>query len=591
MTDASHVALAFLNELAADRQRDCVGPLARYLAKYPGHEELVAEEYLRARAPAAEPGDDSEESDERIGRYRLVRELGRGGQASVWLAEDERLGRQVALKIVPRMPGAGDLSPRFRREARATASLEHPNLCVLYEAGVDDACAWIAMQYVEGETLGDWLERRESTPPTAEDVKVALGWLEKVARALHAAHAAGVVHRDIKPANLIVQEGGEPVVLDFGVAALDEEGPQLTQTGTTLGTPAYMSPEQLRGEPVRPGVDVWSLGATLYEVCTGRRPFDGPTREALVQQVLYKEPTDPRRLSPAISNDLAAVLETALSKEPEGRYRTALALAEDLRRVQANEPTAARPIGRAVRLKRWAQRNPIVAGLSAAVLVVGSVGLATTLSKNRELATTNQSLVESNDKLRAKTDEASRNADTARREAAAKSAALAEYERMADTRRLDNARREEQALFPIHPDLVPELETWQRKYANLFDRLASHEQALELLRASAPPYSEADRLRDHADAIRRAERIREAIQYMYPAARQPYEQQIAEIEASLSEQLSWNFGDDVDKQFRHDALARLVDELRRVHGPRGGPDRRRSPTARALAARRFGDGR
>ncbi len=575
---SSDAVLDFLARLASDRLAGEVEPLARYLERYPGHEEQVAAEYLRATRPAPEePGPGGDGGPARIGPYHLVRELGRGGQAVVWLAEDPRLGRRVALKVVPRAPGADELSPRFSREARATAGLQHPNVCALYEAGVDGSSAWIAMQYVEGQTLAEWLaaradERGPGTPPGPAELERILPWTEKVARALHAAHGSGVVHRDVKPANVMVQEGGEPVVLDFGVALLDDEGPALTRTGTSLGTPAYMSPEQLGDgrAPVGRATDVWSLGATLYEACTGRRPFEGPSWDALVRAVLHEEPPDPRGLSPHVSRDLAAVLETALCKELGGRYATAEELADDLGRVQRGEPTTARPLGRARKLARWARRNPVVAGLTAAVVVVGLAGTAATLQRNRALSSSNAELLDSNARLARKTEEAERSSRRAEAEARARAAALAEYERMADARRLADARREADALFPVHPDLVPRLLDWQRRHAPLLARLPSHEAALEALRADALPWDEEARRRDYAAELDLAERLRAALPGVRPDARPTLQARIDALEANTTARRSWDFGDDVDRQFRHDALLRLTDELRAFTDPEGG---------------------
>lgn len=577
-TSSVYVAVEVLERLATDRAAGQVGELAHYLALFPGHETLVAEEYLRARretAPSLRRDGDPTEPP-RVGPYTLVEELGRGGQAVVWKAHDELLDRHVALKVVARGPGAPDLSARFRREARATAGLDHPNICTLYDAGVDEGSAWIAMRLIDGVTLDRWLQRaaerrrRPDDPPDAAELPDLLRLMETVARALHAAHEQGVVHRDVKPGNIMVRPDGTPVVLDFGVAWLADESPQLTISGTSLGTPAYMSPEQLASDraAVGPASDVWSLGATLYEVCTGQRAFPQPTRATVIQAILDTTSLDPRRVSTAISRDLAAVIQTALNPELSRRYGSARELAEDLRRVREGRPTQARALGPVARTARWARRNPAVAGLSAALFVASVTAGALIAHANLELSDANTQLQATNAELQR------RNIDVAResqaktdaleelaRESDAKAAALADYERMADAVRIQTARDEAAALFPPHPDLVPELVAWQQRHAPLFARLASHEATLAEMRAGARPWTEADRLRDHAEDLDLAARIETALVSITPEAQPTYLARIEELRAGATERLSWDFGDDVERQFRHDQLAAIVRDL------------------------------
>ena len=229
---------------------------------------------------------------QRVGSYRLVRELGRGGQAIVWLAEDSRIGRQVALKMLPHLgPGGEEALRRFRREAEVTARLEHPGICGIYDADIDGETPYIAMRLVAGRTLAQILsEARKqenadvstSWPPSsALGVRRVLHLFERVARALHAAHEAGVVHRDVKPGNVMIAEDESPVLLDFGLAR-DEQSDvaTLTQSGDVFGTPAYMSPEQLTGggAAIDRRTDVYSLAASLHEALTLSRPYEAPTR-------------------------------------------------------------------------------------------------------------------------------------------------------------------------------------------------------------------------------------------------------------------------------------------------------------------------
>ena len=342
---------------------------------------------------------------DRIGPYRLVKELGRGGQAIVYLAEDTRLHRQVALKVVT-FNEAQDrrMIERFRREAEITSRLEHPRICSVYELGEADGLSYIAMQYVDGAPLsrhiraarGDSISRRTrivTLPDTSTDgedpgrhsasakeyIRRVLLMGEQVARALHAAHEEGIVHRDVKPGNVMITEHGVPVILDFGLARnVDDDAPGLTRTGLVIGTPAYMSPEQLSGRArdVDHRTDIYSLAVMLYECLTLHRPFEAPTYEALYQAILTHIHVDPRHLNKAVSRDLKVVLDVALEKDPGRRYKSALDFAEDLRRVRANEPVQARPVGRLVRLGRWSTRHPVMAASLVAVSLLVTVALA-----------------------------------------------------------------------------------------------------------------------------------------------------------------------------------------------------------------------
>jgi tetratricopeptide (TPR) repeat protein len=309
----------------------------------------------------------------------------------VHLAEDTRLRRRVALKVLSGIGAAsGETLRRFQREAEVASRLDHPGICAVYELGSEGGVPYLAMRHVPGRTLARLIaERREAAGPASETpgrgerrssrgstraaVLEATHLIERVARALHVAHEAGIVHRDVKPGNLMVTPEGEPVILDFGLARLAEEaGPSLTMSGDLIGTPAYLSPEQLRSGrgPVDRRTDVYSLGVTLYEALTLRRPFEGPTREALYRSIELSDPPDPRRFTPSIPKDLGAVLDTALEKDPDRRYATALDFAEDLRRVRELRPVAAQPISAPERAVRWARRHPAQAAL-AAVLVLG----------------------------------------------------------------------------------------------------------------------------------------------------------------------------------------------------------------------------
>ncbi|HUR29603.1 MAG TPA: serine/threonine-protein kinase, partial [Planctomycetota bacterium] len=415
----------FLDEFLRDIERGTRLPLTHYLARYKGHEEAVGAESFAdlARAGLAAstkppssngelaPGSVAEADPERVGPYRLLRELGRGGQGAVWLAEDTRIARRVALKLLPAEFAAlsTERRKRLQREAEVIARLDHPCLCAVLDARIDGERPYIAMRFVEGGTLGEAIVRaREArkaehegnsrvqgplrmAPRTAIELAGLLTYFERAARALHAAHEAGVVHRDVKPQNLMVTRAGDPVVLDFGQAR-DETSDsfELTRSGDVLGTPAYMSPEQILGR--RDGVDrrtdVWSLGTSLFEALTLARPFEAENVPALFLAIRGARLPDPRSLNAALPADLSLVVATALEKEPKLRYATALDFAEDLRRVREYEPVRAKPPSAWRVFQSWFQRHPALAYGTLGSFVALSIGLASTLvllGKNERL--------------------------------------------------------------------------------------------------------------------------------------------------------------------------------------------------------------
>ena len=318
--------------------------------------------------------------DESFGQFRVIREIGRGGQGKVFLAEDTKLKRNVALKVLSAAPG--DIPEaqllRFRREAEAASKLDHAGICPVYEAGEVHGTPFIAMRYVEGQTLAQWIAMASEAPTGRDGIHETCELIERVARALHYAHENGLIHRDIKPGNIMLTGDREPVILDFGLAR-DELADQqtLTHSGDLLGTPAYMSPEQLMAQrvPIDRRTDVYSLGATLYECLTLRRPFEAATRAELYQKIARHEPTSVGSFNRGIPKDLQVVLETAMEKDRERRYQTADDFGSDLRRVRNLQPVRARPIGRVLRLRRWAQRHPAIAATAGLLLVALMVSL------------------------------------------------------------------------------------------------------------------------------------------------------------------------------------------------------------------------
>jgi formylglycine-generating enzyme required for sulfatase activity/predicted Ser/Thr protein kinase len=283
-----------------------------------------------------------------ISGYEIVRELGRGAMGIVYLAREETLRRQVALKVLPKS-GDVDAVARFMREARAIAALDHPSIVPVYQYGEAEGNYFIAMRLIEGKSLKE-LARRPLAPKRAAAIA------EQVALALAYAHDAGVIHRDVKPANILVEPGDRVWLVDFGIAKLDAEA-TLTHKGEMVGTPAYMSPEQSLLLPLTPQTDVYSLGAVLYTVLCGRPPFEGPTPLSVLPLVATVDPPAPRTLRAEIPPDLETIVLVAMMKEPERRYADASALAKDLRRFLDGEPIMGRRPSVGFKARRLARRH------------------------------------------------------------------------------------------------------------------------------------------------------------------------------------------------------------------------------------------
>lgn len=387
--------------LEADLLEGIHRPLAEYLERFPEEAHRVCTDLgILDAVQLSIFGKDSQSADsmtgQTIGPYQIKGVLGRGGQAAVFLAQDSRLDRLVALKVfsaISLLPGS-NARIRFEREANLIAKLEHPGVVRIHEIGEDGPVRYIAMQYVEGKTLAELLQRHrsagligavdlrgtvESHTQETETVRVmrVARFFERLVRAVHTAHEAGILHRDIKPANVMVTPEGKPVLLDFGLSRdEDEDTAGATQTGDVLGTPRYMSPEQMRAEDrsLDGRTDVYSLGATLYECLTGHRVVEGDSSESVYTNALSRDPQDVRSLNPAVSLDLKYVLDTSLEKERERRFANALDFAEDLRRVRSEEPVRARPTSLVYRLQKTARRNKILLGGAISTVLAVLIG-------------------------------------------------------------------------------------------------------------------------------------------------------------------------------------------------------------------------
>ncbi|HRD98531.1 MAG TPA: serine/threonine-protein kinase, partial [Rubrivivax sp.] len=288
---------------------------------------------------------------ETLGRYRLVRILGRGAMGVVYEAQDERLGRTVAIKTVLRNhldneTTAQDYAARFVREAQAAARLSHPNIVTVYDFGEHDDLSYIVMEFVSGRELAELFRSgHRFTLPQALQI------MAELLDALAYAHAQGVVHRDVKPANVLVDQAGHVKLADFGVARISSGGQDRTMPGTMVGTPSYMSPEQILGQPVGSRTDIFAAGVVLYQFLTGRQPFEGQGMFDVQRRILQEEPTPPSRVFAGLPPVLDGIVLRALAKQPENRYETAAAFAQDLRLLAADYlpapglPATAAPAG------------------------------------------------------------------------------------------------------------------------------------------------------------------------------------------------------------------------------------------------------
>lgn len=307
-----------------------------------------------------------------VGRFELIEMVGRGYFGDVWRAHDTELRRTVAVKL-PRVEDMnGEYKERFLREAKSAAQLRHPNIVPVHEVGFENGVMFIVSDFIKGMTLSELISTNRPSPGKAAELCRCL------ANALQHAHEAGVIHRDFKPRNVMIDQSGQPFLMDFGLAKQESGEFTMTATGDILGTPAYMSPEQARGDSHQADCrsDVYSLGVVLYELLTGERPFKGSTH-LLLKAIQSTEPSAPSKLIRGIPRDLETICLKAMSKEPDGRYATALDIANDLQRFLNGESILGRRASSIERGYRWMRRNPVLstacAVASAAIMTLAWV--------------------------------------------------------------------------------------------------------------------------------------------------------------------------------------------------------------------------
>src|SRR5919197_6439629 len=311
------------------------------------------------------------DADWRIGNYQILEEIGRGGMGVIYRARQRHSRRIVALKrMVSYHADSRETQERFRREAEAAASLDHPNILPIYDVGQgEDGLPFFSMKYAAGGSL------QKGGPALRGDPRECVRLMAKVARAVQYAHEHGILHRDLKPGNILLDARGEPLVTDFGLAKWLDTNTDLTRTLTIFGTPGYIAPEQAKGPAANltPAADVYSLGAILFDLFTGRPPFLGEHALAVIQQAGEKPAPKLRTVAPTLDRDLETICARCLEREPDARYRSAKELAIDLERWLEGRPIVARRVSPPVRAWRWSRRNPILAGAVGACLLLGLV--------------------------------------------------------------------------------------------------------------------------------------------------------------------------------------------------------------------------
>lgn len=407
------------------------------------------------------PGDE-------LGGFRLIRRIAQGGMGTVWEAEDSSLRRKVALKLIRPERVHSKAIALFEREARAGGRLHHPGLVPVFSSGQARGIHFIAQELVgSGHHLARSLKELDDQQVASDSYhREVAGFIVQVADAMQSAHEAGVIHRDLKPHNILIDRHGAPRVTDFGLARIEDEATLFSQPGI-VGSYSYMSPEQATGmnEGLDHRTDIFSLGVVLYEMLTGRRPFDGDTHDQVLRQIVGDDPPTPQMVRSRVPGDLSVICVKTLEKKPEHRYASMRELAADLRRFLNHEPILARPAGPIRRMRKWMVRHP-TRSMSAAIGLVAVVVIAVVLVQL--LQARNQAVEE-----RQTAESEREQADIERRNVL----------RLSEVRRLRDLRSDAEALWPVHPDLAAPLEKWLDRAEDIIARLPQHRASLASVRA------------------------------------------------------------------------------------------------------------
>ncbi|MHC4942113.1 MAG: SUMF1/EgtB/PvdO family nonheme iron enzyme [Planctomycetota bacterium] len=411
-------------------------------------------------------GSDSGKPPHIIGDFKIIREIGKGAQGTVYEAEQISLKRNVALKILPaHLSLSDDAVQKFHREAEAGGRQRHPGIVAIYAVGEHEGVHFIAQELVgEGITLGDRLNelRKTGEQPPGYFREVA-ELVAEAGEALQHAHESGVIHRDIKPSNILLAEEGQPKITDFGLAKI-EDALALSRTGDLAGTPYYMSPEQAMSRRI--GIDhrtdIYSLGVTLYEMLTLKRPFEGKTSQEILRQIVLIDADEPHKANHRVPRDLSTICMKAMEKMPEKRYQSMKAFSEDLSRFLSGDVILAKPAGLGTRLWKRVKRNPVVsAAISVAFLAVVVFAIVVPWVIARTEKKNYDALL-----------------------------------RLSDLKQFDNLDERARELWPAMPGNIAGFESWLEDAGQLIERFPIHQQTLADLREKALPYREEDRKRD-----------------------------------------------------------------------------------------------
>lgn len=575
----------------------------RIMSEHPHYKEQIRRRLSEASKEDAARTQENQDwhEPEWIGEFKILEIIGSGGMGIVYKARHERLDRVVALKIMRgHATSTQKARQRFLREARVASRLSHPGLCTVYEMGEEADVPFIAMEFIDGEPLDKRIQRvtsdhqlqtesfedfesfEDATPSSlatdgvkpesrsedftqVESIDELLKIFSASLRALHAGHESGMVHRDLKPSNIIIRRNGDPVILDFGLAVAPEtEDLALTQPGEVLGTPAYMSPEQVvpTGFPIDRRTDIYSMGVSLYHCVTGRRPFAAPTRQQLFREILQGITVKPRRHNPRISRDLEIVLSTAMDPNRERRYQTAAGFADDLDRILNRRPIHAKRTSVLLRSWRWAQRNPVTATLSLALLLFLAVFSVTLSITNVRLDNQRSELADTLDRLT----------------------------RLSDRRKLDDLITAAEELWPARPETIERMHAWLFDVDALLADADQHLKDFARLQGDSLPYSLADQARDHpTEAIRQAELKRTQQDLTILANSATTEKTADQVDSwlddidvesgSLQETLrtrkTWRFAEGEQMEWRFGLLAEIVQRIDLLRNRRKSVDDRR----------------